>query len=99
VTPEALGFHRAAQADIRGGSARENAQIIRNILKGEKGPRRDVVLLNASAAFVAAGLDPDFQAGILRAAQSIDSGKAEQKLDALIRFSLSCMQPVRSLAR
>jgi anthranilate phosphoribosyltransferase len=57
------------------------------------------VLVNAAAAFVAAGLDPDFQAGALRAAQSIDSGKAEQKLDALIGFSRSCMQSVRSLAR
>jgi anthranilate phosphoribosyltransferase len=99
VTPEALGFPRAAQADIRGGSARENAQIIRSILKGEKGPRRDVVLLNAAAAFVATGLDPDFQAGTRRAAESIDSGKAERKLDALIDFSRSCMQSVRSLAR
>jgi anthranilate phosphoribosyltransferase len=56
------------------------------------------VLVNAAAAFVAAGLDPDFMAGIRRAAHSIDSGQAEQKLDALIRFSRSCLQSVRSLA-
>jgi anthranilate phosphoribosyltransferase len=98
VTPESLGFRRAAQADIRGGSARENAQIIRGILQGEKGPRRDVVLLNAAAAFVAAGIDSDFQAGARRAAESIDSGQAEQKLEALIGFSRSCIQSVRSLA-
>jgi anthranilate phosphoribosyltransferase len=98
VTPEALGFRRAAQVDIRGGSAKENAQIIRGILKGEKGPRRDVVLLNAAAAFVAAGLDPDFQAGTRRAAEAIDSGQAAQKLEALIGFSRSCIQSVRSLA-
>ncbi len=99
LTPEAIGFPRATLVDIRGGSARENAQIIRSILRGDRGPRRDVVLANAAAAFVAAGLDPDFQAGILRAAQSIDTGKAEQKLDALIAFSRSCIQSVRSLPR
>jgi len=99
LTPEALGFSRAAQAEIRGGSARENAQIIRSILAGEKGPRRDIVLLNAAAAFVAAGLDGDFRAGIDRAAGSIDSGSAAEKLEALVRFSQSCVQSVRSLAR
>jgi anthranilate phosphoribosyltransferase len=98
ITPDALGLPRATLADIRGGSARENAQIIRDILKGEKGPRRNVVLVNAAAAFAAAGLDPDFKAGIERAARSIDSGQAEQKLDALIRFSRSCVQSVRALA-
>jgi anthranilate phosphoribosyltransferase len=98
LTPEALGIARATPADIRGGGARENAQIIRDILKGVKGPRRDVVLVNAAAAFVAAGLDPDFKAGIQRAALAIDSGRAEQKLEALIGFSRSCMQSVRALA-
>ena len=98
MTPEAFGIPRATPADIRGGSARENARIIRDILKGEKGPRRDVVLVNAAAAFVAAGLDPDFKAGIQRAAQSIDSGRAGEKLEALIRFSRSCTPSVRALA-
>jgi len=99
LTPEALGFSRAALADIRGGSAKENAQIIRSLLTGEKGARRDIVLMNAAAAFVAAGLDLDFRAGIDRAADSIDSGRAAEKLEALIRFSRSCLQSVRSLAR
>jgi anthranilate phosphoribosyltransferase len=98
ITPDALNLPRATLADIRGGSARENAQIIRDILRGEKGPRRNVVLVNAAAAFVAAGLDPDFKAGIERAARSIDSGQAEQRLDALVRFSRSCVQAVRALA-
>ena len=98
MTPEAFGIPRATPADIRGGSARENARIIRDILKGEKGPRRDVVLVNAAAAFVAAGLDSDFKAGIQRAAQSIDSGRAGEKLEALIRFSRSCTPSVRALA-
>jgi anthranilate phosphoribosyltransferase len=99
VTPETFGLPRATAADIRGGGARENARIIRELLEGAKGPRRDVVLVNAAAAFVAAGLDSDFQAGIRRAAQSIDSGQAGQKLEALIGFSRSCLQSVRSLAR
>jgi anthranilate phosphoribosyltransferase len=98
MTPDTFGLPRATQADIRGGSARENAQIIRDILRGEKGPRRDVVLVNAAAAFVAAGLDPEFKAGIQRAGQAIDSGQAAQKLDKLIDYSRSCIQPVRSLA-
>jgi len=99
LTPDALGLPRATLADIRGGSARENAQIIRDVLNGAKGPRRDVVLVNAAAAFVAAGLDSDFKPGIQRAAQSIDSGHARQKLDALIDFSRSCTQSVRAFAR
>jgi anthranilate phosphoribosyltransferase len=98
MTPDAFGLPRATPADIRGGSARENAQIIRDILKGEKGPRRDVVLVNAAAAFVAAGLELDFKSGIQRAAHSIDSGQAAQKLEGLIRFSRSCIQSVRSIA-
>jgi anthranilate phosphoribosyltransferase len=98
ATPDTFGLPRATPADIRGGSARENALIIRDILKGERGPRRDVVLVNAAAAFVAAGLDPDFKTGIRRAAQSIDSGRAEQKLEALIQFSRSCTPSVRALA-
>ena len=84
ITPEALGFKRAAPEAIRGGDAQANAEIIRKILAGEKGARRDVVLLNAAAAFVAAGLDHDFKAGIARAAESIDSGLAAEKLDSLI---------------
>ncbi len=57
-----------------------------------------MVLVNAAAAFVAAGLDPDFKAGIQRAAHSIDSGRAGEKLEALIRFSRSSTQSVRALA-
>jgi anthranilate phosphoribosyltransferase len=98
ITPDAFGLPRAQPADIRGGSARVNAQIIRGILEGRKGPCRDVVLVNAAAAFVAAGMDPDFKAGVERAAQSIDSGRAGEKLEALVRFSRSCTRSVRALA-
>jgi anthranilate phosphoribosyltransferase len=81
---------RSAVEAIRGGDAPENARIIRKILAGEKGPKRDVVLLNAAAAFVSAGFDGDFRAGIERATESIDSGQAAGKLDSLVDFTQQC---------
>jgi anthranilate phosphoribosyltransferase len=87
MTPEAHGFKRAAPEAIKGGDAKANAEIIRTVLDGEKGPKRDVVLLNAAAAFVVAELDDSFKEGVERAKGSIDSGRAKSKLDALIDFS------------
>ncbi|HIC85933.1 MAG TPA: anthranilate phosphoribosyltransferase [Desulfobacterales bacterium] len=95
ITPEEFGLPRAKPESIRGGTARDNARIVRSILEGEKGPRRDMVLLNAAAAFVAAGLDNNFEDGIERAKESIDSGKAKEKLDALIHFTQNCSGFVR----
>ena len=95
MTPEEHGFKRAAPKNIRGGSARENAHIIQAILDGENGPKRDMVLLNTSAAFIAAGLDSDFKEGIERAKDSIDSGRAKKKLDALASFTQQCTYFVR----
>jgi len=95
MTPEEYGFKRATPDAIRGGSARENARIIRELLDGEKGPKRDIVLLNAGAAFVAAGLDNDFKEGIDRAADSLDSGQAREKLDSLVNFTQQCEGFVR----
>lgn len=90
MTPEECGFKRAAPDSIRGGSAKENAQIIRDILNGEKGPRRDMVLLNAGAALTVAGFAQDITEGIERAQASIDSGQAKEKLDALVHFTRQC---------
>jgi anthranilate phosphoribosyltransferase len=90
TTPEEYGLKRAAPETIKGGNAKENARIIRVILDGEKGPKRDMVLLNAAAAFVAAGLDKDFKGGIERAGDSIDSGLAREKLHALVDFTQQC---------
>jgi anthranilate phosphoribosyltransferase len=84
MTPETHGFKGAAPEAIKGGDAQANAEIIRNVLGGEKGPKRDVVLLNAAAAFVAAGMDDSFKEGIERAKASIDSGEAKGKLASLI---------------
>lgn len=96
ITPEEYGFQRAALEEIVGGNAKDNAKIVRNILEGEKGPKRDMVLLNASAAFVAAGLCNDFNEGIKLAMDSIDSGKACNKLDKLIELTRQCGRVVRS---
>ncbi len=87
MIPEEYGLRRATSDSIRGGNARENARIIREILEGQRGPKRDMVLLNAAAAFVAADLDSGFKEGIERARDSIDSGRAREKLDSLIHFT------------
>lgn len=90
MAPEDYGFERAGADAIRGGDAQENADIIRGILKGEKGPKRDMVLLNAGAAFAAAGLAPDMREGMKLAMYSIDSGRAMEKLNGLIAFTQGC---------
>lgn len=87
ITPEELGFRRADAKDIEGGDAAGNARIIRDILDGKKGPKRDMVLINASAALVAAGKAADFKAGVKLAEEIIDSGKAKAKLDELVKFT------------
>ncbi|MDD5773265.1 MAG: anthranilate phosphoribosyltransferase [bacterium] len=83
VTPEDFGFKRAVLSDLLGGSAKENAEILLSILKGEKGPRRDIVLLNAAFAINACGKVDSIKDGIKIAAESIDSGKALGKLESL----------------
>jgi anthranilate phosphoribosyltransferase len=87
VEPEEFGMARATMRDISGGDATQNAAIIRAILGGEKSPRRDVVLLNAAAALVAAGKADHIAAAIQVAAESIDSGAAEKKLEKLVEFT------------
>jgi anthranilate phosphoribosyltransferase len=87
IEPEEFGMKRAALREICGGDAAENAGIIRAILRGEKSPKRDVVLLNSAAALVAAGRAERIAEAIPLAAKSIDSGAAAGKLAALVRFS------------
>jgi anthranilate phosphoribosyltransferase len=87
VEPEEFGMTRGTLQDISGGDALENAGIIRAILRGEKSPRRDVVLLNAAAALVAAGKADRIGEAAPLAARSIDSGAAAGKLQALVKFS------------
>ncbi|NQU12597.1 MAG: anthranilate phosphoribosyltransferase [Desulfobacteraceae bacterium] len=95
LTPEKYGFTRADPTAIKGGSAKKNAQIILDILGGEKGPKRDMVLLNASAAFVVTALDKSLEEGIDRAKDAIDSGGARDKLFGLVEFTQQCGAFVR----
>lgn len=89
ITPEDFGLERAPLEVISGGDAPHNAALIRAILSGERGPRRDIVVANAAAAIVASGRASDFLEGAQLAASSIDSGKALGKLDSLISFMRS----------
>ncbi len=85
--PNELGLEVAKATDLRGGSPEDNAKMLLAILDGEKGPKRDIVVLNAAAAIVASGLAADWAEGIQQAAQAIDSGAARQKLDQLVQFT------------
>jgi anthranilate phosphoribosyltransferase len=87
VDPQEFGMTRSTLADIAGGDAADNAAIVRQVLSGEKSPRRDVVLLNSAAALVAAGRADHLADGIPLAMRSIDSGAASAKLAELIRFT------------
>ena len=87
ITPEQFGFERCSKDDLRGGTPEENAQITRAILSGEKGHKRNAVLMNAGAALYIGGKADSMQDGITLAAQLIDSGKALQTLNKLIEVS------------
>ena len=89
VTPEQFGIACSPMESLMGGDAAENAAIIRTILGGEKSPKRDVVLLNAAAALVAAGRADTIEQALPLAKESIDKGKAAEKLEALVAFSNS----------
>jgi anthranilate phosphoribosyltransferase len=86
VRPEDFGLRRARMADLQGGSVSDNAEIIRRIFKGEQGPKRDIVLLNAGAAIAAGGKAEDIAGGILAARHSLDSGAALDRLSRLVEF-------------
>jgi anthranilate phosphoribosyltransferase len=87
VTPEDFGVARAPIESIRGGSPVENAGTIRRVLDGERGAKRDVVVMNAAAALVAAGVAEDFREGAQLAGRAISSGQAAEKLDELAAFT------------
>ncbi len=87
IQPEQFFGEKAAPEALRGGKPEVNAEITRKILAGEKGPKRNVVLLNAAAAIVAAGKAGDLKEGIRLAEAAIDTGKAAAKLASLARFT------------
>lgn len=87
IAPEDFGFERCAKEALVGGTPEENAEITRSILRGEKGPKRNAVLMNAGAALYIGGKSKALSDGIELAAQIIDSGKATETLNALIEIS------------
>jgi anthranilate phosphoribosyltransferase len=87
IEPDEFGLHRVRLKDLAGGTAEENAQITRDILRGRKGPKRDIVCLNAAPAFVAAGKVKTLQEGLALANRAVDSGAAIEKLEKLVAFT------------
>ena len=87
VSPDDFGFMKASMTQIKGGTARQNAKILRGILSGEVGARRNIVIMNAAAALVAGNQASDLKEGASIAEQTLDSGKALAKLDELIKLS------------
>jgi anthranilate phosphoribosyltransferase len=87
VDPVGLGLASATLADLRGGDAAFNADVIRTVLGGEQGARRDIGLLNAAAALMVAGRVADLESGLVVAAESIDSGRATEALESLVTTS------------
>ena len=87
IAPEELGLKRCRLEDLRGGNAEQSAAIVRGVLQGDKGPARDVVLLNGGAALYVSGSAASVKDGMSLAASSIDSGKARQKLEQLVQLT------------
>ncbi len=90
-SPEDFGVRRATLDELAGGDRDANCEIAKQILDGKPGAPRDIVLVNASAALVAAGRAADLKEGVALAAQSIDSGAANDRLSRLVEFSKSCL--------
>jgi len=89
VDAAALGLKRCRPAELAGGDAAANARILLGVLKGERGPAFDVALLNAAAALMVAGRAADFKEGLARAAESVDSCRALEALEAVKKLSLA----------
>ena len=87
ITPEQFGFERCQKSELVGGTPQENAQILRDILDGKDGAKRNAVLLNAGAAIYVAGKADSIDSGIKIAKDMIDSGKAKAQLERFIEQS------------
>lgn len=94
ITPEDFGFPRASLDSLRGGTADENATLLRSILAGALGPQRDVVLMNAAAALVAGDRASSLEQGLDLAQEAVNSGQALAKLEQLVRLSQALTQGV-----
>jgi anthranilate phosphoribosyltransferase len=89
LSPEKAGLDRTSIDGLLGGNAAENAAAMTRLLDGEKGPYRDIVLLNAGAALVVAGLVNEIKPGVLKAAEALDSGAARDRLQKLVEVTNS----------
>ena len=87
INPEDIGVGRAKPEALRGGDAETNATALMSVLKGQKGPFRDIAVLNAAASLIVAGRAKDLKEGAALAAKSIDSGEAEGRLNRLVAVS------------
>jgi len=87
IAPEDFGLSRSSLSEVSGGTAAENAEMVRSVLAGDTGPRTDIVLLNAAAGMVVAELADDLGAGIDLAREAIASGRAAAALDRLVEVS------------
>lgn len=87
IEPEDFGLRRCLLSDLQGGDAEENAAIVRDVLSGAEGPKRDIVLLNAAYALVAAGKAESVDAGLQKARNIIDEGLAKAQLDGLVNLT------------
>jgi anthranilate phosphoribosyltransferase len=99
VSPEDFGFERGSVAEIKGGTAKQNSEILHSILSGEVGARRNIVVMNAAAVLVAGSQASNLREGVHIAKEAIDSGKAQAKLDELIKLSQSLSNVIASEAK
>jgi anthranilate phosphoribosyltransferase len=96
IHPADVGLPKAHPDALRGGDAGRNAEILRRLLNGEPGAARDIVLLNAAAALLIAGVEPRLESGLQRAASAIDSGRAAAVLDRLVALSMGSAEAAAS---
>jgi anthranilate phosphoribosyltransferase len=87
IDPSALGLARATAKELQGGDAAANAAVAARVLAGEQGPHRDIVVLNAAAGIIVAGLESDWRGAVLRAQGALDGGQAQGALEALVTAS------------
>ncbi len=93
LTPEDFGVASACVEDHEGGEPEQAAALFRRVLEGEPGPARDIVLVNAAAAVYVSGRAADLQEGLAQATESLDSGKAREKLERLVEVSQQSLTP------
>ena len=87
IEPEDFGLRRCLLSDLQGGDAEENAAIVRDVLGGNEGPKRDIVLLNSAYALVASGIVESVESGLQKARNTIDAGLAKAKLEGLVSLT------------